>query len=194
MPIKNPETKAEFVKRLKSEFPYVWEPSGDDDSSWLSADVGSNDENVLNVRFSYEYLHNDRSRIYKVHASAYSPYKSGMKIFDVTTDFDNLKKFAVDIFKRKNDEEMEKRKNSMKSELESMKLCGFLKRNEIEYTCTKDDAKSIINIFGTAFDKIIIQVFKSKPDVYVSVLPNASFDEAQVQKFILTCKELKPKP
>lgn len=193
MPNKKQETKLEFVQRLKAAFPYVWEPSGDDDSSWLSADVGINDVNNLNVRFSYEFDYANRTHITKVHASAYSPFRSGLKIFDVTNDFDELKKFAVDIFKRKNEEEMEKKKNSMKSELESMKLCGFLKCNDIEYTYTKDDTKSIINIFGTAFDKIIIHVFKNKPDVYVSVLPNASFDEAQVQKFILTCKELKPK-
>jgi hypothetical protein len=96
-----------------------------------------------------------------------------------------------EILKNRIDKSAKERKDSMLTDIESMKLCGFLSRNSLNFSIEKHASHIIVNIFGTAFEKLPIYIYKKNPDVYVIQTPRASFNREQLESFILTCKSLK---
>lgn len=182
--------KKEFKAReivmdsLKHAFPYYLPNDHDGTGVFWSAHVGTSDQYNVLVRINFE---------------SYGP-KEGTTTFGVVdderkqflySDIESLKTKVSEIMKARIDKDAQQRKDTMKADLESMKLCGFLTKNDLSFSTEKHVAVVIVNIFGTAFEKLSIYIYKNNPDVYVIPTPRASFNQSQLEAFILTCKSLK---
>lgn len=164
-------------KKLKETFPYYVPNDGTD--VFFSAQVGSSDAHSIYIRINF-----DKDDI------TFGVVDDKHKQF-LFNNIEDLKSKVSEIIRLQIDTATEEKRNAMKADLESMKLCGFLTRNNLTYSLEKNTTHTIVNIFGTAFEKLPIYVYKNNPNVYVIATPRASFNQEQVEAFVLTCKSLK---
>ena len=148
----------DFIKRMKSIFPYVNDPY--EDNKFTQVRIGLDDKQSFLVRINYELsffdiITND-TRFKRVSVGIFIIRDQKQHIIDCTFNFNELKDLIVDTFKKHNALELEKRTNIMKTNLDSMMLCGFLTQNEINFSIDKTSNGIIINIFGTIFEKLVI--------------------------------------
>lgn len=167
---------------LKKAFPY-FVPSGDDGTEvFYSAQVGTSDEFNVLIRINVGY-HNKNEITFGVVDDERRQF-----LYD---DINSLKEKVSDIIKKRVDKITKEKKDSMMTDLESMKLCGFLTRNGLTFSIEKHMSYTIVNIFGTAFQKLQICIYKKDPNSYVILTPKAALNQSQLENFILTCKALK---
>lgn len=178
----NAKPHAIVFDALKKAFPYFM-PEGDDSAGvFYSAQVGTSDE--FNVLIRINVGHRDTNEV------TFGVVDDEREQF-LYNDIDGLKEKVADIIKKRIDKITKEKKNSMMTDLESMKLCGFLTRNGLTFSIEKQTTYTIVNIFGTAFQKLSIYIYKKDPNSYVILTPKATFNQSQLENFILTCKALK---
>lgn len=186
--LKDKKTRAQTMNALKNAFPYYLPNDHDGSGVFYSAQVGNSDEHNVLVRINFE------KQSYAVkEAEEYATFgvvDDERKQF-LYGDIEGLQKKVSEILKNRIDKSAKERKDSMLTDIESMKLCGFLSRNNLNFSIEKHTTHTIVNIFGTAFEKLPIYIYKKDPDVYVIQTPRASFNREQLESFILTCKSLK---
>lgn len=186
----------DFIKNMKSVFPYVDDPY--DDGKFTQVRIGLDDKRSFLVRISYEHSFYDpvegSQKFKRISIGIFIIQDQKQHIIDCTFGFDELKKLIVDTFKKHQDLELEKRTNIMKANLDSMMLCGFLTQNSIEFSADKKANGISINIFGTIFDKLVITIDNNTPKTYTIANPlSKGLCLEQVKTFINTCKELNVK-
>lgn len=168
---------------LKKAFPYfISEDYNEDTGVFYSAQVGTSDE--FNVLIRINIGHHDNNEV------TFGIVDDDHKQF-LYNDIDSLKEKVSNIIKKRVNKITKEKKDSMMADLESMKLCGFLTRNGLTFSIEKQSTYTIVNIFGTAFQKLSIYIYKKDPNSYVILTPRASFNQSQLENFILTCKALK---
>jgi hypothetical protein len=166
-------------KQLRDSFPYYLPNDSEGSGVFFSAHIGTSDEYSILIRINF-----DKSSV------TFGIVDDHHHQF-LLNNIEDLKAKASEIIKKRIDKDKDSKKNAMKADLESMKLCGFLTRNDLTYSLEKNVTRTVVNIFGTAFEKLPIYIYKSDPNVYVIVTPRASFNQKQVESFVLTCKSLK---
>lgn len=179
--------KKDVDKQLRDAFPY-YEPTEREllykdnipEREIIGALVGNSDNHESHVQIRITY--NKSSVTFGIVDGCYNTY---------VHTIEDLKESVSSILKRRIDKDKNEKKSAMKADLESMKLCGFLTRNDLKYTLEQTSTSTIVNIFGTAFEKLPIYIYKNAPDVYVIATPRASFNQEQVENFIRLCKSLK---
>lgn len=182
------KSRVQTMNALKSAFPYYMPNDHDGTGVFYSAQVGNSDEYNVLVRINFEkknyILHDtEEDATFGVVDDERNQFLFG--------DIEGLQTKVSEILKKRIDKAAKERKDAMIADVESMKLCGFLSRNDLNFSIEKHVTHVIVNIFGTAFEKLPIYIYKKDPDVYVIQTPRASFNKDQVEHFILMCKELK---
>lgn len=188
------QTLEDFIKKMKSVFPFVENPY-EDRQEFTHIKIGSSDTNYFLVRINYEKWFIDQvshdKRFGKVTIGLFDIFEQNQHIIDCTFNFDELQRVISKILKKKNNIELEKKTSLMKSNLDSMMLCGFLTTNNFEFSIEKKDDRIFINIFGTIFEKLIIRITPEGYKRFSIIIPQSKeLNIKQVEKFIVTCREL----
>lgn len=170
---------------LKNAFPYYLPNDNDGNGVFYSAHVGTSDQYNVLIRINFQYQGTKPPVI-----ATFGVVDDDRQQF-LYNNIEGLKKKVSDIIKARIDKDTKRRKDEMQADMESMLLCGFLTRNDLSYSTEKFNAYVVVNIFGTAFEKLPVHIYKNNPNVYVIPTPRASFNQSQLESFILNCKSLK---
>ena len=182
------KSRAKVMDALKNAFPYYFPNDHDGSGVFYSAQVGNSDKYNVLIRINFEkknYVLHDSDEV-----PTFGVVDDERKQF-LFNDIESLKVKVSEIIKKQIDKDAKERKSAIITDMESMKLCGFLSRNDLNFSTEKHATHVVVNIFGTAFEKLPIYIYRKDPNVYVIQTPRASFNQNQLEYFILTCKSLR---